>query len=141
MTREELYKSVNKDNYIIDGNYIYFQGTNRIGFNLEIDVLCRVEIKRKKQYILNKSSNSFTDSETIFNDYIERKKNGVRGYKTITIGYIDNYCYISMIEFETIGSDGKPYWWIDRENKVKSDMLNTIKTYVKGLSSEFIKVS
>lgn len=141
MTREELYKSVNRDNYIIDGNYIYFQGTNRIGFNLEIDVLCRVEIKRKKQYILDKVSNSFTDSESIFNGYIERKKNGVRGYKTITIGFIDNYYYTGMIEFETIGSDGKPCWWIDRENKVKSDIIYNIKKYVKGLSSEFIKAS
>ena len=141
MDREKLYESVSTNNYIIDGNYIYFLGVNRMCSGLEIEVLCRLEIKQKKQYILNKSRNVITDNLSIYNDYIEKKAKGIRGYKTIQIGIIDNYYYSDMIEFETVGSDGKHYWWIDRENKVKSHMIGDVRTYIEGLSSEFVKVS
>lgn len=141
MDRKELYKSINKDNYIIDDNYIYFQGTNMMGIGVGIEVLCRLEIKQKKKYILNKSKNQITDNEEIYNDYIERKAKGIRGYKTIQIGIINNYYYSDMMEFETVGSDGKFYWWIDREHHVKSNMTNKVRNYIKSLSSEFIKAS
>lgn len=141
MSREELYELVSTNNYIIDGNYVYFKGVSRMCSGLEIEVLCRLEIKQKKQYILNKSRNIITDNLSIYNEYIEKKEKGIRGYKTIQIGIIDNYYYSDMIEFEIVGSDGKPYWWIDRENKIKSNMTGDVRNYIKGLSSEFIKVS
>ena len=141
MSREELYELVSTNNYIIDGNYVYFKGVSRMCSGLEIEVLCRLEIKQKKQYILNKSRNVITDNLSIYNDYIEKKSKGIRGYKTIQIGIIDNYYYSDMIEFEIVGSDGKFYWWIDRENTIKSNMTGDVRNYIKGLSSEFIKVS
>jgi len=129
-----------KDNQlIIDGDYVYFKGIVNIG-NTPFSVLCRQKITTKKQYILNKNKNHITDNEEIFKEYLERKKEGKRGYKTIKIGIIEKYPVRDIIEYQIVGADGKLYWWRDWENKIRlsNEIKNHIWNHTRAITSEFI---
>ncbi len=139
---EVLCNEIVDNNILIKGDAIYFIGKCNFSFGIAFDVLCRVKIKKKTKYILNKDKNHITDSIDIFNEYIEKKKAGIRGYKTIKIGIIENYYYLDLLEWANKGGDIKGYyWWVDRENKVKvsNDIKNQIRQYINNLSSDFIK--
>lgn len=139
LTIEELYNMVTPDNYIEDGNYIYFYGKDkRFGF----DLLCRVEIKHQKTYCVNKSGKMiFLSSEELMKDYIERKQNNIRGYKTMKIGYIEDRYYGGNIEYCITMNDGSKNWWTDRENNAITPKINEIRKYIREKSTEFVKVA
>lgn len=127
--------------FLIKDNNIYFKGLLNIGMAIEFETLCKVEIKKKKQYFLNKNRNLITDSIEMFNEYLQKKKLGVRGYKTIKMGVIDNYFYSDRIEYAVVGGDIDGYHWMtDRESKIKvsKDTIKQIVEYIESLSSEFI---
>ena len=46
----------------------------------------------------------------IFNEYLERQKNGVRGYKTIKIGVIEDCYHSGRVEYVSKGSDIEGYY-------------------------------
>lgn len=136
-----MLKDIRENQLIIDRNsdYVYFIGKVSIA-GITDNFLCRQKITTKKQYILNKNRNLIADSEEIFQEYLQKKKEGVRGYKTIKIGIIENYPIKSRIEYRITGSDGKPCWWIDWENKVSisNELKSHIQNHVRAITSDFI---
>jgi hypothetical protein len=140
----ELINKLENKSILIEDDSIYFIGKCNFYLGVSFDVLCRVKVKTKTQYILNQEQNIVTDNINMFNEYIEKKSAGVRGYKTIKMGIIENYYYLDMLEWANKGGDIDGfYWWTDRERKVKisDDIINQIRQYINNLSSEFKKVA
>lgn len=142
VTKEKFNELINRletQKIVIKNDSIYFIGTKRRYINFT--ELCRIKIEKKKQYILNKNRNIVTDNIEIFNEYLTKKKAGVRGYKTIKMGVIENYYYQRRLEYTVLGSDiDGYYWWIDWDNQIRvpKDIKRQITDYVDSLSSEFI---
>lgn len=135
-----MLENIRKNQLMIDGDYVYFIGKINIG-GLKIDGLCRQRIITKKQYILNKNKNLITDSEETFQEYLQKQKEGVRGYKTIKIGIIEKYPTSDYVEYQISGADGDLYWWTDREHRVElsNELKNHIQNHMKAITSSFIK--
>jgi len=133
-----LLKNIKEEQLFINEDYVYFIGKINIA-GITDNVLCRQKIITKKQYILNKNKNLITDSEEIFQKYLQ-KKEGIRGYKTIKIGIIEKYPQKDLIECKIPGADGKYCWWTDRDNKIS--ISNVIKNHIwnhtRVLTSDFI---
>ena len=132
-----LIKEVDGKNTFIKGEYIYFVA----GHKLFMDMLCRVKINKERMFILNRKQNLMTRNVEIYNSYLEKRSNGVRGYKTIKIGVIEEYCYIGALEYATKGGDIDGfYWWIDRESKVQlpSSVKTEINEIVNNAQSKFV---
>ena len=139
ITIEELYDMITPENYIEIGNCIYFYGKDT---RLDIDFLCRVEIMHKKEYCSIKNGKKmFLSSEEHMNDFIQRKRDGVRGYKTMKIGYIEDRFYVGNIEKCIVMNDGSHGWWIDRENNIVAPMISEIRKNISDRSTEFIKAA
>ena len=75
------------------------------------------------------------------NDFIQRKRDGVRGYKTMKIGYIEDRFYAGNIEKCIVMNDGSHGWWIDREHNIVAPMISEIRKNISDRSTEFIKVA
>ena len=131
--------NIRDNQLIIDGDYVYFKSEVLIAGIVD-SFLCRQKITTKKQYILNKNKNHITDSKEIFQEYLQKKKEGKRGYKTIKIGIIEKYPKADTVEFRIVGSDGKYDWWRDWEGKarISSEIKNHILNHKKAMTSEFI---
>lgn len=134
-----MFKDLRENQLIIDGDYVYFKGKVTIA-GITDDFICRQKITTKKQYILNKNKNLITDSLEIYNEYLQNKKDGIRGFKTIKIGIIEKYPISSTMEYRIKGSDGKYHWWTDWDSKISiSDELKShIWNHKKIIASDFI---
>ena len=126
-------------NFNVKGDYIYFKGYEYF-YSDKMYYNCRVKINTEKVYGYIKKSNLTILYGDIINDYIERKKQGIRGYKTLNLGYIEKFNTISKIEYEILDNKGNKIWWIDHENKIQCDNINEIRSYVKSFNSNFIKI-
>ena len=132
-----LAEIVESKSVFIDGDNIYFMGDHK-DFG---EVLCKLKIKKTTRYILNKNTNLITDNKEIYNEYLERKNDGVRGYKTIKIGIIQDYCYLSKLEYAIKGGDIDGfYWWVDRENEISinQEIKTKINQHVNNIQGKFI---
>ena len=137
---EQLMKQLEKNNFIIEEDCIYVLSKKNIS-SIQLDFLCRIKLNNKTLYILNKNKNLTTDSIEIYNDYIKRKKEGIRGYKTIKIGYIEHYVYKNRIEYAVKGSDIEGFYWMkdwNEETRIDNKIKIQINEYIESLSSEFI---
>lgn len=135
-----LWEQLEGKDFLVEDGYIYFVSNN--GW---FDSICRVPIRKGTEYILNKRRRLVTEDKEIFNEYLEKKRQGIRGYKTITMGVIEDKYYLGIPEYSVLGTDIDGYYWMIDWNRdtvsIPYEIRQKMIEYLKGLESEFKKIS
>lgn len=71
-----------------------------------------------------------------------RKKQGIRGYKTIPMGLVEEYYCLGRQEYTVKGSDIEGYyWWTDWNREAYIPNRSKMLEYMQKLSSDYKRIA